>query len=108
MHGIRVAESGPSALSMAERLQEEYHERYRPEPDDLRADRLVIYRFKDETDARVELVNIQFDEPDPSLFRIPPNFKIGTQAEFWSELTDLRKAFQESSTPSPEVSDLRK
>jgi hypothetical protein len=108
LHGIRVAVSGPSPLSIEERLEEDYYDRYRPDPDDLRADRLVIYKFNDEIDARVELVNIRFDEPDPSLFRIPSNFKIGTQVEFWSELTDLRDAFEKSPTLTPAAPDLRK
>lgn len=102
LHGFRVAISGKDwlPLTMPERLEEKYAERYRTEPDDLRADRLVIYRWSAELGSRMELTNIKLVEPDSSLFRIPSNYKIETEDEFRDEYWKLREAFESSAKAS--------
>lgn len=87
LHGYRVAISGVSqeTATITERMEQNYMERYRTQPDDLGADRLVLLRSPN-SDQRFELINLKLVEPDPALFQIPSEFKIETQVEFFDDV----------------------
>jgi len=66
--------------------------------DELAAMMLIIEKdFRTGRDTRRELANIRRGDPDPSLFAIPPDFKIDPKIP-----EDLPREFHDRSRPSPQ------
>ena len=103
LHGYRTAsvlegkDQGRAQVNLVERLKDIYVCRYRTEPDDLHADRYTLgaNRFSSR-EVRVVLRNIKLVDPDPSLFKIPAEYKVETQDEFDDELQRLETASEAS------------
>jgi hypothetical protein len=106
LHGYCVAsvlewkDQGRAQVDLIERLKNKYVCRYRTDPDDLQADRYTfsVNRLSSRK-VRIVLRNIKLGDPDPSLFKIPTEYKFETQEEFDEELQKLTEDFESSVRP---------